>query len=222
MLFALVAAGNLLSHLLKSAEGALYTKPFLVPLLMVFLIVSIPKKTTALNFTLGALFFSWLGDLLLLFQGEGQHYFLMGLGSFLAAHIIYVFTYKNARWKEARNQLLPTQRSRYISMLVLAGGGLLFVIWPSLGVFTVPVTFYTFVITWMTIAALNRFGYTSTESFGFVFGGAVLFMISDSILAVNMFLESIWQGSFWIMLTYILAQFCITWGLYLHMEASKK
>jgi uncharacterized membrane protein YhhN len=70
----------------------------------------------------------------------------------------------------------------------------------------------------MVLQALFRYGYTNTVSFWFVFVGAILFMISDSMIAVNKFLSSFELAGVAIMVTYILAQFLIIKGLLLHFE----
>jgi uncharacterized membrane protein YhhN len=68
----------------------------------------------------------------------------------------------------------------------------------------------------MVMVALFRFGKTTAGSFAMVFGGAILFMISDSLIAINKFLEPLPQSGFWIMTTYIGAQFLIVRGLLRH------
>jgi len=51
-----------------------------------------------------------------------------------------------------------------------------------------------------------------------VFIGAILFMFSDSILALNKFLQPIPLSSILIMLSYAFAQFCIVIGILKHNE----
>lgn len=216
LLFVLVAIGNLVSQVSESIDWQLYTKPFLMPLLMLYMVTASREKKAVLNFTLGALVFSWFGDVVLLYQDRGERYFMVGLVAFLIAHVIYIFTYRKARWAKEENGLLPTQRMRYVFILVLAGCGLIYVLLPVLGPLMLPVIIYAAVIVTMAIVALNRFGYTTTASFGWVFFGAILFMMSDSLLAVNKFLEEIPASGFWIMLTYIGAQLCIVYGLLRH------
>jgi hypothetical protein len=46
----------------------------------------------------------------------------------------------------------------------------------------------------------------------YVLLGAFFFVVSDSLLAWNMFFQQIAQGSFWVMSTYLLAQFLIVYG----------
>ncbi|ELR69106.1 YhhN family protein [Fulvivirga imtechensis AK7] len=221
LLFVIVASGNLISNVIENENLELYTKPALIPILMIYMVVASPEKKALLNFTLGALLFSWLGDVILMFQERGENYFIFGLVSFLLAHLIYIFTYRKAKWSVKENGLLPTQRMRYIFILVLAGCGLVYVLLPNLGGLTVPVTVYASVIVTMTIVALDRYGHTSKSSFGWVFFGALLFMLSDSILAINRFLDPVPMAGFWIMLTYIAAQFCIVQGLLYHPKQVK-
>jgi len=52
----------------------------------------------------------------------------------------------------------------------------------------------------------------------YVVFGAILFVISDSILAIRKFKMPVAQGDFLIMLTYLAAQFLITWGILKTMD----
>jgi uncharacterized membrane protein YhhN len=63
--------------------------------------------------------------------------------------------------------------------------------------------------------ALNRKGRVNKRSFQLVFIGSLLFVISDSMIAVDKFYGEIPQAGFWIMLTYISAQYLIMRGLIL-------
>lgn len=92
---------------------------------------------------------------------------------------------------------------------------------PGLGEMKIPVMVYASVIVVMTITALLRYGYTSIQSFSLVFGGAIMFMISDSLLAVNKFLNPFAYAGFWIMATYCLAQFLIVKGIINHLNTKK-
>lgn len=71
----------------------------------------------------------------------------------------------------------------------------------------------------MVVNAIFRYGRTNGESFWLVFGGSVLFMVSDSVLAFNKFHSPIpWSGVL-IMTTYIAGQFLIVRGLTKHNRA---
>jgi uncharacterized membrane protein YhhN len=47
-----------------------------------------------------ALFFSWAGDVLLIFESKDKLYFLLGLSAFLLAHIFYIAFFHFVRLKE--------------------------------------------------------------------------------------------------------------------------
>jgi uncharacterized membrane protein YhhN len=65
----------------------------------------------------------------------------------------------------------------------------------------------------MLLLAFN--GYLSWEKPGnkYVFVGAISFVVSDSLLAINKFYEPIERSSFLIMLTYLVAQYLIVVGI---------
>jgi uncharacterized membrane protein YhhN len=68
----------------------------------------------------------------------------------------------------------------------------------------------------MALQALFRFGYTNKKSFTLIFIGALFFMISDSLLAINKFLTPVPLASLGIMFTYMLAQYLIVEGVLAH------
>jgi uncharacterized membrane protein YhhN len=82
----------------------------------------------------------------------------------------------------------------------------------------IPVLVYTIVLMLMGIFSLNRYDLTPILSFRMVLVGACLFIISDSMIALNRFGFPFDYAGFWIMLTYILAQWCIVRGLLVHFE----
>lgn len=162
-----------------------------------------------------AMLFCWAGDVLLMYQ-QAEIFFMLGLTSFLIGHVLYIFAYRKFRFRNSINPLLPTQKIRYALPIILAGTGLVTVLYPFLSGLKVPVMMYALVITIMTLQALFRFGLTSTRSFALVLIGALLFMTSDSLLAVNKFMMPLPFASFSIMATYIAAQFLIVEGVLAH------
>jgi len=211
ILFLGVSIGELFSQALELPRLNLFLKPLIMTLLAAYYIAASGKSISKIVLT--AILFSFLGDTFLLFPGE--QYFMLGLGSFLVAHIFYIFAYRQHK-SDQDNELQGIQKVRYSFPVVLAGTGLLVVLYPHLGNLLVPVTVYALVLVLMVLNALFRAGRTKTISFLMVFAGAVLFMISDSLLAINKFVASIVGAGFWIMLVYILAQFLIVEGLIRH------
>lgn len=215
ILFGLASAAELAAHVMNWSDLRLVTKPSLLVLLMAWYVTTARHEKQSLStMLLAALVFSWGGDVLLM--GTGEWYFMLGLGSFLLAHVFYIFTFRQFRNEDETNALQGLQRVRFAFPIVLFGTGLVVILYPNLGGLTVPVLLYAGVLTLMVLNALFRFGRTSAPSFAYVFGGAILFMISDSVLAINKFLEPVDGAGLWIMFTYIAAQFFIVKGLLKH------
>lgn len=162
---------------------------------------------------LAAFFFSWGGDVFLLFTGD--LFFMLGLASFLVSHIFYIVSYRQHRLDEGVG-FYGVQKARYSFPIILAGTGLLTVLYPVLGDMKIPVTAYALVLVVMVLSALFRFGFTSKSSFLMVLTGAILFMVSDSALAINKFLTPLKGAGLLIMSTYMAAQYLIVEGLVKH------
>jgi uncharacterized membrane protein YhhN len=76
----------------------------------------------------------------------------------------------------------------------------------------IPVALYAFAISLMGFLALNRLGRVNTDSFNWVFFGALLFILSDSVLAYNKFVDRLSGVGVIVMTTYMVAQYLITIG----------
>jgi uncharacterized membrane protein YhhN len=214
-LFVLASVAELASHIFDLAMVHLLSKPLLLIWLLVYYVYS-TKQDILSKMVLFALSFSWLGDVLLIFESEGEQYFIFGLLAFLVAHVFYMLAYKQHRYEDETKALIGVQRFRFSFPIILAGTGLITVLYSHLGDLKIPVIAYALVLVGMVVNALFRFGRTSTPSFAMVFSGAILFMISDSLIAITKFLEPIAYGGFWIMITYVAAQYLIVQGLIKH------
>jgi uncharacterized membrane protein YhhN len=74
----------------------------------------------------------------------------------------------------------------------------------------IPIIIYMFTITIMAISAAER--NTNPKSYRLVLLGAVLFVLSDSLIAMNEFVNPIPFSTILIMGTYIFAQYFICIG----------
>lgn len=185
-----------------------YLKPVLIPLLG--LGVYFHSKFPSKNILLGALLFSWIGDVVLLFEGIGEIYFILGLVAFLISHIIYCVVF-NKQIKTIRiNKAFLFSGSIVILIYLI---GMLSALLPTLGDLKIPVIVYASVISLMLFFAFS--GLLTWEKPGnqFVFIGAVVFILSDSILAVDKFYNPIQKSSVFIMSTYLVAQYLIVTGI---------
>jgi uncharacterized membrane protein YhhN len=187
----------------------LFLKPVLIPILGfgVYLYRKFPTK----NALLLALLFSWIGDVILLFADIAEIYFILGLVSFLTAHIIYCVLFNNqVKIKIKTNKIIFGIGSVIIALYLI---GMLSVLLPSLGDLKIPVIVYASVISIMLLFAFNGFLVWENPGNKYIFVGAIVFVISDSILAVNKFYTPIEKSSFFIMLTYLVAQYLIVVGI---------
>jgi uncharacterized membrane protein YhhN len=100
----------------------------------------------------------------------------------------------------------------FILPVYLFGAGLLFYLYDDLGNMRIPVVIYTIVILTMLAAAISRIKKVSRISYYLVLSGAVLFVLSDSMIAVNKFSHPFKAASALIMLSYITGQFLIVIG----------
>ena len=187
----------------------LFLKPILIPLLAfgVYFCRKFPSK----NILLAALLFSWIGDVILLFTDIAEIYFILGLVSFLISHIIYCIVFsKQIKTKIKKNKVLFGFGSLIIVLYLI---GMLSVLLPSLGDLKIPVIVYASVISTMLLFAFNGFLVWEKPGNKYVFIGAIVFVLSDSILAMNKFYAPIEKSSFFIMLTYLVAQYLIVVGI---------
>lgn len=186
-----------------------FTKPLLMPLLMLAFIMEAGINGTPQRLLLGALLFSWLGDVFLLFEQKNSLFFILGLSSFLTAHVIYIIYFSG----------IPSEKASYFRkrpVMFLAVVAyvieLLYLLWPGLGALKLPVLVYALVIGTMLCMALWQYGRLKDNTALLFILGALLFVLSDSILALDRFRgHHAWSGVL-IMTTYVAAQLLITLG----------
>ena len=157
-------------------------------------------------FTTLALSFSLAGDVLLLFVYKSGHFFIAGLLAFLIAHIMYALVF-------LRQRNAKTKPYGFILLLLIYASGLFSLLKSGLGDLLIPVIVYMCVILLMAVSAFLRRKKTNAYSYNLVFVGALTFMLSDSLLAVNKFYTPLPFADFSIMFTYALAQLSIVFGL---------
>jgi uncharacterized membrane protein YhhN len=212
-LFLISAVGVLLAQLLAIELLFMVTKPLIMVSLLFYYLSSAEQGYRSRVLVL-AIVFSFAGDVLLM----KEEYFISGLIAFLISHILYIFAYRELSSEDSGDALNGLQRARLAFPIILAGSGLVVILFPVLGDLKIPVILYAAVLAFMVITALFRFGRTIPSSFWMVFAGAVLFMISDSILAINKFLSPVTSSGVLIMSTYMAAQFLIIQGLLKHPQ----
>lgn len=159
-----------------------------------------------------ALFFSWAGDFMLSFKGE--LYFVIGLSSFLLAHVSYIFFYKKET-EFSKRQILKEKKWLVFPFVVLVGLFIYFTA-PNLKQLLIPVFCYSLILCGMALMAIQRKGNVSNPSFYFTAIGALLFVFSDLLIGLNAFYYPLPKSQLIIMSTYIAGQYLIGKGLCLH------
>jgi len=150
-----------------------------------------------------ALLLSATGDVLL---DWNERFFIHGLIAFALAHIAYLCLFgRHLRGGLGRGG----DRYALVAATLLYSGVLVWRVWPGLERLKVPVIIYVVIITTMVIVAVLA-PFTS-QLIGF---GAVLFLISDSLLGLNKFRQPIPAAGYLIWATYYLAQCGIAMGLF--------
>jgi len=181
--------------------GIYLTKPLIMLSIIVFYFLQTRNQRNFQDkLILVAFFFSMLGDTFLMFNGE--IYFMFGLGSFLITHLFYIFVFSRNRLK-----INPLVRIFFLVFSII----ILFVLKKNISnFFIIPIVIYVITITIMAIFASER--NTNTKSYRLVLMGAILFLLSDSLIAIDKFVVPIPFQTFLIMGTYILAQYLISVG----------
>ena len=182
-------------------------KPLLVLSLLLFFWIRSKALTKDLRvLIILALIFSMFGDILLMFTNYDGAFFISGLFSFLIAHIMYIIAFNKQRGKLKVISLFS------FGMLSF-GVGLFITINKQLDSLLIPVVIYMVAILVLVISAYLRKGAVNYFSFTLVLLGALFFLVSDSLIALNKFYKPITYPTISIMITYAIAQYCIIIGL---------
>ncbi len=196
---------NIASGILDIEWLSFVSKPLLMISLFFFYFQKVKQNlNTSDKIMLISLIFSCLGDTFLMFQGKNSQFFLLGLGSFLLAQLAYCLVFS----KEGKRNFF--KRTPFVIYSIT----LFYFLKASIPKdFLLPIIVYTLAITWMGSQAVER--QTNQKSYQFVLIGAILFIISDSLIAINKFAFSIPLSGLWVMATYIAAQYLIVEGVLL-------
>ena len=161
----------------------------------------------------GALALSSLGDFFLgvrrLGSLDGESLFLLGLGSFLIAHLVYIVLFRKHQalvwWKPG-----PVRVWGVLAILT-ALGSVLGILHPSLGSMLIPVVVYSLVLCGMGISAMLADLGSPLAGLG-----ALLFIASDAMIAIDKFRGPFPGNEQLIWITYYSAQFLILRGVERH------
>jgi uncharacterized membrane protein YhhN len=216
--FAAVTTGTMIGEATGSRMLVYACKPLMLLVLSSWFYFN--TRRVGDRFTLlvqAGLFFSLIGDVALMFQHLDDFNFLIGLGAFLVAQLCYTIAFLQNVFDVGA--LRPPWLPLLISFM-LAVYGYFFAerLLPMVdeGI-RIPVAIYAAAITAMGMAAAFRWGRTYLRSFVLVLIGALFFITSDSLLAIDRFLEPLEAASWSVILTYAIAQVLIVLGAVAHV-----
>lgn len=195
ILLVVVFATDLFFIFNNQPELRFFTKPLLLPILILMYFSQVKSEKTQLDkLFLAGLVISFFGDLFLLFKWG----FLPGLGSFLMAHVFYIISFRRKNQK-------PIWKFWPI-ILGLFATTLLVFLFPYLKEMKIPVLIYAIVISVMMYSAIK------THNRNLIIG-ALLFLISDTLLSINLFLKPLMILNLLVMITYVSAQWFLVRGI---------
>ncbi len=213
LIFTVIVLVELTGRVTDNITLEYFVKPMIMIWMALYFIIFRKKKEFTLPVLL-AFFFSWVGDNLLMMSGKNELFFYAGVGSFFLAQLAYIYTFSIVSEKGGRGYL---QNHVFIGFLFIAYvAAIFYLLYPGLEGFLKPIILiYAISLVGMSMMALNRHGRVGYWGFLLVFTGSILFVISDSMIALNKFYMEFSLAGFWIMLTYIAAQYLIMRGLIL-------
>jgi uncharacterized membrane protein YhhN len=208
ILFSIVLAAELIGIQLENETIQSIFKPLLMITVGGYFLSQTNRINSSLkSWIIAALFFSWVGDILLMFQSKKEIFFLLGLSAFLMAHVFYIIFFHGIRIREHIKSNLWL-----LLVVVIYYAILITILSPHLGDMKSPVRIYGIVISFMFMLAMHMLLIKNKTAGNWMMLGALLFVISDSVLAINKFYHSFEVANIIIMLTYALAQFFISEG----------
>jgi uncharacterized membrane protein YhhN len=181
--------GLIRAELRNKPRQIYFFKPISTLTVIAVALLSLFERTQNLTYAMGVLVglvFCFGGDVALMFQ-QHRRAFVIGLGLFLIGHIAYATTFTLLGKFSTLDAL-----SAFV--LFVIGAGFYFLIKPGLGTMRVPVIAYIVVISVMVNRAIATFAspiVTSGQAW-LIAIGAILFYISDVVLAANRFWKP-WQ-----------------------------
>jgi len=187
-------------------KGRYYTKPFLMPLLLIYYILSAAEVNKLIVM---ALVFGFMGDVFLMWP-KTKNNFMLGLGAFLIGHVCYVLLFLQGI-SFARD--VPVWFYLIIIVYATFACAVLKKLIKHLGNMKIPTYIYMAAILLMSLASLARIWVIGMSiSFFLPFIGSLLFLCSDCMLGFYTFKGEFKNGNICIMITYVLAQALIVGG----------
>ena len=195
----LLAALAIISRYRGPAWLHYLTKPLTIVVIVSIALVSPAPGNEPYKWVIVAgLLASLVGDICLMLPSDR---FIPGLLSFLVAHVLY----SAAFWQSASDPVATGPLGVY----GLYGVFMMRLLWPSLHRLKLPVILYMIALLTMGVLATTRYLATPNDGTTLAALGALLFVASDSVLAIDRFRHAFASAQFFILSTYFLAQWCL-------------
>ena len=211
-LFAIVSAAHIAAIVLQKEWVRRISKILIIPFLLAAFIAGGGFVSGGL-FTILALVFGWIGDILLI-RKKKRNVFKLGILSFLLGHLCYIaafleilgFFSVNGRTVNAPTILL------FIPVLII-GGIFVFGLIKPFREMRIVIIIYMLIIMSLCLWGFEVFFFNPNVAGALVFLGCLLFIISDTLLAYYAFRKLKLFPAVMVMLTYIMAQTEIVLGI---------
>jgi len=198
LLFFVVSILDIIGVALNNSLLQTIFKPMIMLSLFALYYFTVDKKN---NWYLFALVFSLVGDILLM---DKNNLFIFGIGAFLITQILYIIII-------VRQMQRPSNFHKYLYAFLFVNYVvyLLTLLKPNLGDLFYPVLVYGITISVFGLVATLNYVSKRTRLALYLMLGAMLFIASDSMIALHKFHDPKIFYPVAIMITYVLAQYLI-------------
>ena len=176
------------------------TKPLTTALILVPVLILVPdSKSAYVPLIAAGLAFALFGDILLMLPEDR---FVLGIGSFAATHALYLAGFISAAGIALLN---PSTIPLLLFAVIMTR-----FLWPGLRKsLQIPVLSYVILITIMTAQAIGAAVQQEGAGLAIAAAGAILFLASDSMLAIDRFRVPFKAAQGLVLATYWLGQWLI-------------
>lgn len=210
ILYAAVSIFHVISIHLGKQDWLIYSKPLLMPILMLIIWTQSNFKTPLSKILFAGVFFGWLGDNFLM--GSGVLFFSGGLISFLIGHLFYIYLFSREVSDARQTHYIMEKPYWILPFLAFWVYAICLIGAQENELPKLPVYIYAFIICLMSIMAINRKYIQETKFYTLIIIGSILFIGSDFMIAISKFIGPFPNHRIYIMSTYTLAQGLIVYG----------
>lgn len=209
ILFFIIALIDIYAVISQNKSLEMVFKPLIMISLSFIYVSSVKKVNYWLVF---GLFFSFLGDVLLLNQ---EKYFVYGVACFLITHVLYIrmITLQLSKEKSFTKMILSIVPFMLCFLLVM------YIVYDNLNDMLAPIAEYGLIIS--VFGAVTLLNYEQKKSLGslFLFLSAILLTFSDGFLILNIYNSYNIVLDFFVILFYISSQYLVVQGMILNNKS---